>query len=537
MPDASLNTMIRIRTTLYNQSIRSASYRAANHIPRGLILATVEANDQRNNKILEQDSYIIPNSPFTKPPKLIFLGPSNLFINTPIDLYFNNTGDPATNYKAQSLPIGLTINSETGIISGTPTVLSGFTDYIIQASNSAGMDTITIQLSVIQQAPNITYSGSPFTFRQGTNISPLYVSNTGGTTNVTYTGTVPNGLSLSSTTGTISGTPTIENIILPSSTSYNITATNSSGSSTATIIVNMNQAAPSFYYLPGPTFIPALSAYFYVIIRKREITPVTALNVFTPITFQRQPNTLSGNLTVNSSTGTISGITYESSSFGFFVEGINSAGQRVQRVDFLPDACPPVFSYSPNTYTFTQNSTITDINIIQDFNVSDGFLNSSISPALPLGLNFDAATAKISGTPLVPSSTQTYTVTAFGLQRFTPQINGTATITITVNPIAPFISYATPPTFTRNVAITPLVPTNTGGAVTSYTAISTLPTGLSIAPSTGIISGIPTVAGFGIYTIQASNITGLSETTIPINISATGTGTNIGGGGGPLPIP
>lgn len=518
MPDASLNTMVRIRTTLYNQKIRSEEYRASNQVPRGLSLATVGANDQRNNKILEQDSYIIPDSPFRRPPKISFPGSSYLLENIYVTLYFNNQGGPVTQYSAPILPTGLTIDSTTGLITGIPTELSELTNYTIEASNAFGSDTIIIQLSVIQQPPNIFYNGSPFTFTQGLNINPIRVTNTGGTTNITYSGTLPNGLSLGATSGTISGTPTIENIILPSVTSYNITATNPSGSSTTTIVVNMNQAAPTFDYPPGTYFLNG--EYYYVVINKREITPIIPLNVFTPITFRIISSSIPsrGNLTVNSTTGVITGIAYASGGFSFFIKGQNITGEKIVFLQFLGDACPPVFSYSPNTYTFTQNTTITDINIVQDFNVSDGFRNSSISPALPSGLHFDPATAKISGTPLVVSSTQTYTVTADGLQRYSPQINGTATITITVNPPAPFITYISPQTYTVGTAISPLSPTNSGGTVSSYSDITGLPAGLILNTSTGVISGTPTTAGSGTYLIRATNVTGTSVATINITI-------------------
>lgn len=433
MPDASLYTMTRIRTTLYNQRIRAADYRAVKHVPRGLTLATIGANDLGNEKILEQDSYIIPDSPFRRPPKLVFPGPSILYKNSSTILYFNNIGGPATFYEALSLPAGLSINENTGIITGAPTVLSDYTQYSIKSSNDFGYDILNFELSVFSGPPNILYSGSPFTFTQGANITPITVTNTGDTTDVIYTGNLPNGLTLAPINGTIYGTPTIENITVPSVTSYDITATNISGSSRTSIIVNMNPAAPTFSYPPGTYNIGV--DYFHVIIGKRPMTPIAPINAFTPITFSIQAAYPTGTVTVNTTTGVIQGT--PSGGYGtasYFIRGQNTTGTKTEFIQFLIDSCPPVFSYSPNIYTFTQNIPISDINIVQDYTVSDGFLNSIISPSLPAGLSFNPATAKISGTPLAVSSTQTYTVTAYGMQRYSPIINGTTTITITVNP-------------------------------------------------------------------------------------------------------
>jgi len=65
-----------------------------------------------------------------------------------------NTGGPAT-YTASGLPAGLVINPSTGVITGTPTVLSGPTAYTITATNGGGTSTFTITISVV--AANINF--------------------------------------------------------------------------------------------------------------------------------------------------------------------------------------------------------------------------------------------------------------------------------------------------------------------------------------------------------------------------------------------
>jgi gliding motility-associated-like protein len=90
----------------------------------------------------------------------------------------------------------------------------------------------------------------------------------------------------------------------------------------------------------------------------------------------------------------------------------------------------------------------------------------TISPALPAGLNFDGTSGIISGIPALPSPTTVYTITGYNAYG-----SGTATITITItgNPIVhvppPAITYATPQNYKVNLTITPLAPSNSGGAV------------------------------------------------------------------------
>ncbi|WP_426671485.1 gliding motility-associated C-terminal domain-containing protein [Mucilaginibacter sp. McL0603] len=140
----------------------------------------------------------------------------------------------------------------------------------------------------------------------------------------------------------------------------------------------------------------------------------------------------------------------------------------------------------------------------------------TIEPSLPIGLNFDSATGVISGTPTSPSPATAYTITGYNEGG-----NYSTTVTISVILPAPVITYPTPQVYTVNTPITPLTPTNTGGAATSYTADQPLPAGLTLNPVTGIISGTPTVVSPATnYTITASNSGGSGSFTINITVVA-----------------
>ncbi|RYE21753.1 MAG: hypothetical protein EOP51_14850, partial [Sphingobacteriales bacterium] len=73
---------------------------------------------------------------------------------------------PTGGYFARHLPAGLKLNSNTGIISGNPTVLSPATNYTINAFNTAGMAATTVQISVVKSADatlsNLTLSEGTF---------------------------------------------------------------------------------------------------------------------------------------------------------------------------------------------------------------------------------------------------------------------------------------------------------------------------------------------------------------------------------------
>ena len=61
-----------------------------------------------------------------------------------------------------ALPTGLTLNANTGVISGTPTAIAIAANYTVTATNSAGATTATLKVTVNDLAPsNLKYSLNP----------------------------------------------------------------------------------------------------------------------------------------------------------------------------------------------------------------------------------------------------------------------------------------------------------------------------------------------------------------------------------------
>ncbi len=79
-----------------------------------------------------------------------------------------------------ALPAGLSFDVGTGIISGTPTAASAATDYTVSAVNGVGVSRATVNLTIKpDSAPKISYPG-PQTYHTGTAISSLSPTNAGG---------------------------------------------------------------------------------------------------------------------------------------------------------------------------------------------------------------------------------------------------------------------------------------------------------------------------------------------------------------------
>ena len=152
-----------------------------------------------------------------------------------------------------SLPNGLSIDSSTGEISGTPTVVAPFTTYTVYANNTGGSATATVDITVNDVIPSdVDYDPSSFVETMGVGMTAVTPSALGGTvTSWEVHPDLPTGITIDSSTGEISGTPSV----LSTLTTYTIYANNTGGSATTTIDFTVNDVIPSSIEYSGSPFV------------------------------------------------------------------------------------------------------------------------------------------------------------------------------------------------------------------------------------------------------------------------------------------
>jgi subtilisin-like proprotein convertase family protein len=392
------------------------------------------------------------------------------------------------------LPSGLSMNSITGLISGTPLAPTQAAPYTITATNPDGSTTTSLNITVIDIAPSaLTYSSNPATYRIDQAITLNAPTNSGGAV-VSYavTPALPAGLSLSTTTGIISGTPTA----LSTSANYTITATNTGGSTTAQlniaveeggyrnsalITINDNAAASPY---PSAIVVPATAG---------TITKVTV--TIYGLTHARQSNLdillvgpLGQAVLLMSDVGG-----------GASVENVNLTFDDAAAVSLTTDPVPIT------TGTYKPSNAVNP--------------DSFTTPA-PLG-PYGSTLSVFNGT--IPTGTWSMYVMD-DQEKNTGSISGGWRLSLqtTAPPVAApsALRYSSnPATYTKDMVIDINTPTSSGGAVVSYEVSPALPAGLTLNTSTGIISGTPTtLTAASNYTITATNTGGFTDAWVSIMV-------------------
>jgi hypothetical protein len=273
------------------------------------------------------------------PPDISYTSPQVLIQNVFASITPTNLGDaiPPGGWVVTTgtLPTGLTINADTGVISGTPTV-QGTSQVTITATNTAGFDTAVIDFDIDPPAipaPNISYT-TPQNLTEDTPVSPINPTNTGGAVPVGgYTinaGSLPTGLALDADTGSITGTPTLNGTYQAT-----IRATNSGGSDDFVIDFNVALALPNITY-STPQVITVNSAY--------STDPTNIGGDIPNAGWSVLSGSLPTGLILNVDTGTISGTPTVQGDFTPTIRATNATGSDDFAIEFTVSATytPPV---------------------------------------------------------------------------------------------------------------------------------------------------------------------------------------------------
>jgi hypothetical protein len=219
------------------------------------------------------------------------------------------TGSTTITFAVQSgsLPTGMSLNSATGVISGTPSAIGAYS-FTIRATNSVGYDDQAFTGTVTGIAPTITSTSIGALYRANAFSATLATTGTAPITFAVQSGSLPAGLSLNTSTGVISGTPTTV-----ASYTFTIRATNSYGTNEKSFTVAVLQSTPSIV----ETTLLAMST-------NASFSQTLTLSTGGPtITWSIQSGSLPAGLSLNSSNGAITGTPTAGGSYSVSIRATN----------------------------------------------------------------------------------------------------------------------------------------------------------------------------------------------------------------------
>ncbi|MBS1790829.1 MAG: putative Ig domain-containing protein [Acidobacteria bacterium] len=398
------------------------------------------------------------------------------------------TGSVTWTLFNSSLPANLMLSSS-GLISGTPNTAGSFPITVRATDSSSGCFTDKTYMLVIN-CPTITVT--PAMLPGGT-VGTGYsqgLSQTGGVGSITWsvsTGSLPNGIGLNPASGLLSGTPTVSGTF--TFTARATDGNNCFGETAYQVAIGCQTLSIS----PGTlSSIPIATQY------NQQLTLNGAGGA---IDWTISAGALPSGVTLNQTTGLLSGIPNTAGSFNFTVKAtVQSSGCMVQQAYTLTVACPTI-NISPTTLNQANLGVPYNLQLTQTGGVGS-IIWSVQTGTLPSNINL-SANGLLAGTPVMSGN---YPVTiratdsngCFGERNYTLVVGSCPTITV---------SPGTLPSGLINTNYSQQLSASGGAGNYSFTFSGNLPTGVTLS-SGGLLSGTPGSVGAFNFIVTATDQSG-----------------------------
>ncbi|HUP63462.1 MAG TPA: putative Ig domain-containing protein [Thermoanaerobaculia bacterium] len=416
---------------------------------------------------------------------------------TSLSIDFTQTGAIGTAVftTGSTLPTGLSLAAN-GTLSGTPTQGGNF-PIVVTVTDDNGCTGTNPSYSLEITCPTIAVTNpGNSTGTSGVAFSETFTQSGGqGTITWSVNGTLPSGISINPSTGELSGTTNEAGVF-----AITVTATDQNGcqgtGATYNLTINCQTIAVTNPGNSTGTVDAAFSETF------------TQSGVLGTVNWTVQTGTLPAGLSLNSSTGELSGTPEEDGSFPVTIRVTDTNGCFDDSAYTITIDCQTIIVTNPGVNTGTVDAAFS-----QTFTQTGahGTVTWSIETGTPpAGITINSATGELSGTPTEDG--------VFALTIRATDVNGCfddSAYTLTINCQVITVTNPANATGTVGSAFSEQFTQSAAHGTATFSTLSTLPAGFSLDSSTGILSG--TTNQFGNFPIvvtvtDANGCTGDSPT-------------------------
>ena len=433
-------------------------------------------------------------------PALLFPAPPGGEAGVPYSDQLTVTGgtSPFTwSVSAGSLPPGVTLNASTGLLSGTPTT-AGTYSFTVKVADTSGQSNTQAVILTVTPGPSLSFPSPPSGWTHTVYGDTLTES--GGTSPFAWSvssGSLPSGISLNAS-GTLSGTPTATGTF-----GFTVKVTDASGQS-ATQATSITVSAGVSATFSAPPAADVGGAYS---------DTLTASGGTTPYTWSVNAGTLPPGLSL-SSAGVLAGTPTTAGSYPFTVNVVDANNGIATASITLVVSSGLVLSFTapPNTDVgigYSDTLTATGGTGPNTWSVSAG--------SLPAGITLNASTGALAGTATT-AGTSSFTI------KVTDAVGQSATKAATIVVAArPSLAFPAPPSGQASVAYSDTLTVTGGTGPFAWSVpVGSLPSGLTLNASTGVLSGTPASAGSFAFTVQVSDAFAVTATEAVTLVIGTG---------------